>query len=395
MLASLHIHNLRNVRDGVLEPLAQHNVIVGPNGSGKTSVLEAIHILGTAKSFRRGGPKALITHGETAYVVRGEKTLGGGAQRAIGVQRQATGEIALRLGGEPSRSVAALADELPLLLLNADSFDLLVGEPANRRRFLDWGVFHVEHAAREHRQRFQRALVQRNHLLRRDKLRSAELAPWTRDLALHGEAVSAARERFLKALCVAFEPFMQALAPELDEITLVYRRGWEANSTYAEVLERGFVSDSEQGFTQTGPQRADIRVSAGGYAAADTLSRGQQKLLVCALKLAQGTILAERREGLVLFLLDDLPSELDDERCQRVCELLAAIRAQTVITCVDRDAVNTNWFMPSSEALMAGRRSVTAENGGKGGDVVSDVAVFHVKHGQLQREQQQGLTPLT
>lgn len=388
MLASLTIHQLRNLREVQLGPLAQHNVIYGSNGSGKTSLLEAVHILGTAKSFRRGGAKSLITHGAERYVVRGERRLEGGGVRAIGVQRELKGEISLRLGGAPSRSVADLADELPLLLLNADSFDLLVGEPANRRRFLDWGVFHVEHPVREHRRRFQRALTQRNHLLRRDKLTDSELEPWTRDLAVHGEVISGARERFLSALIEAFNPLMAALAPELGEIKLGYRRGWDASMGYAEVLERSHASDREQGFTQSGPQRADVRVSVGGYSAADTLSRGQQKLLVCALKLAQGKILADQREGLLLYLLDDLPSELDQERCRRVCELLAKIRAQTLITCVNREAIDVGWFTAHS---VQNRQTEASGVGESTARAPEEVAVFHVEHGELMRQAAYGL----
>ena len=331
----------------------------GSNGSGKTSLLEAAHILGTARSFRAGPAKSLITHGEEQYAVHGEWTLESGARRSLGVQRSRSGEIVLRVAGEPSRSVAELADELPLLLIDAESFDLLVGEPANRRRFLDWGVFHVEHDSREHRRRFQRALAQRNHLLRRDKLSAGELEVWTRDLAIHGAAVSAARERFLLALEKEFEPLAAALIPELGAVQLAYRCGWDATQTFADALQRSLASDREQRFTQSGPQRADIRVTVDGHPAAQTLSRGQQKLLVCALKLAQGRMLA-RQQGEVLYLIDDLPSELDRERCERVCRALAGMQVQSLITCVDAGAISREWLGEASQ-----------------------VAMFHVEHGQV------------
>jgi DNA replication and repair protein RecF len=340
--------------------LSLHNVVYGINGSGKTSLLEAAHILGTARSFRSGGAKSLITHGQESYVVHGERLASGGGRVSMGVQREKSGGITLRLAGEPSRSVSSLADELPLLLINADSFDLLVGEPANRRRFMDWGVFHVEHNLRDHRRRFQRALTQRNHLLRRGKLEASELEVWTRDLAVHAELVSAGRERFLAALGAVFEPLMRELAPEIGPVNLSYRRGWDASSSYADSLQRSLASDQEQGFTQSGPQRADIRVTVGGYSAAETLSRGQQKLLVCALKLAQGQILAGEQGG-VLYLIDDLPSELDAERCERVCRALAAMRVQTLITCVSASAIPAEWLGSDAE-----------------------VAMFHVKQGFVQ-----------
>ncbi|EED31955.1 DNA replication, recombinaison and repair protein [gamma proteobacterium NOR5-3] len=351
LLASLNIHHLRNLTEASLGPLSLHNVIYGINGSGKTSLLEAAHILGTARSFRAGGAKSLITHGEQTYVVQGNRESPGGGCVSLGVQRQKGGGMSLRVAGEPSRSVSQLADELPLLLINADSFDLLVGEPANRRRFMDWGVFHVEHNLRDHRRRFQRALTQRNHLLRRGKLDASELEVWTRDLAVHAELVSAGRDRFLAALKEVFEPLVNELAPEIGPVDLAYRRGWDASLGYADALQRSLASDQEQGFTQSGPQRADIRVTVGGYSAADTLSRGQQKLLICALKLAQGQILAGQRGG-VLYLIDDLPSELDAERCERVCRALAAMRVQTLITCVSRSAIPVEWLGSGAEVAM-------------------------------------------
>lgn len=357
MLASLKIHNLRNLAEASLGPLRLHNVIYGVNGSGKTSLLEAAHILGTARSFRSGGAKTLITHDQQSYVVHGEQRSSRGGSVPMGVERERGGEIRLRIAGEPSQSVSQLADELPLLLINADSFDLLTGEPANRRRFLDWGVFHVEHDLRDHRRRFQRALTQRNHLLRRGKLNPSELEVWTRDLATHAELVSAGRERFLEAIREAFEPLISKLAPEIGQVQLAYRRGWDASTAYVETLERSLASDQEQGFTQSGPQRADIRVTVDGHSAAETLSRGQQKLLVCALKLAQGRILAQQH-GNVLYLIDDLPSELDKERCERVCRALAEMRVQTLITCISPKAIPSNWL---------------------GAD--ADVAMFHVEQG--------------
>jgi DNA replication and repair protein RecF len=339
--------------------------VFGSNGSGKTSLLEAVHILGTARSFRSGKPRSQIQYGKERYVVRGERMTENadlGSLAALGVQRTLSGEVKLRVGVEDVRSVARLADELPLLVINSAMFDLLIGEPAQRRRFLDWGVFHVEHQHREARQRFQRALQQRNILLRRGNIDRLELDVWTRDVAVQGEAVAKARGAFLEALEPVFRPIIAALAPELEAVELAYRRGWDAKESFAQTLARSLDSDLEQGFTQSGPQRADLRVMLHGHAAADTLSRGQQKLLVTALKLAQGQLLADTGTS-VLFLVDDLPAELDARRCERVCRRLAAMRAQTLITCVDADAINASWLTANDSA----------------------VRMFHVKHGAVQQ----------
>ncbi|GAB5412591.1 MAG: DNA replication/repair protein RecF [Congregibacter sp.] len=344
-----------------LDLLARHNVFYGDNGSGKTSLLETVHILGTGRSFRTGVPKSQISHGSDEYLVRGGLALSAGASRALAVQRDLAGEAVIKVGGEAAKSVAQLADELPLVVINSDSFELLVGPPDNRRKLMDWGVFHVEHQSRSYRQRFHRTLLQRNHLLRRDRMPGTELEAWTKDLAELGEHVAEARARFMVALEEAFDPIMSALAPEIGRVTLSYRRGWDAQRSYLDVLQRGLQSDFDQGFTQSGPQRADIKVLVDGHSAADTLSRGQQKLLICGLKLAQGRILAASGGSRVVYLVDDLPSELDQERCERVCSQLAAMEVQTLITCVSRDAIHSGWL---------GERGFS---------------MFHVEHGEVER----------
>lgn len=319
-----------------------------------------MHILGTSRSFRPGLPKTQITHGEEHYVASCTLALDAGGVRALGVQRSTAGEVLIKAAGEPVKSAAQLADELPLVVINADSFELLTGPPANRRKLMDWGVFHVEHQSRSYRQRFNRSLLQRNHLLRRGRMHTTEIEAWTKDLAELGEHVARARSTFMDALEREFEPIMSSLAPEIGRVTLAYRRGWDAQSSYIDVLLRGLSSDFDQGFTQSGPQRADIKVLVEGHSAADTLSRGQQKLLICGLKLAQGRILASIVGGKLAYLVDDLPSELDQTRCERVCAELAAMDVQTLITCVDSAAIKPEWL------------------GAQG------ASVFHVEHGDIE-----------
>ena len=362
MLENVQVSCLRNLRAVRCESLERHNILYGTNGSGKTSFLEALHILGTARSFRAGPNKSLITHGSDGFLVRGEVRTESSRRSALAVQRSLDGALALRAEGQPVTSAAALADSLPLIVLDAQSFLLLTGEPANRRRFLDWGLFHVEHEYRSSRQRFQRALNQRNELLRRGKMTKLELDVWSVDLARQGERVSEGRCQVLEKLKGPFSELISRFAPDLPSIELSYRRGWDSSISYREALDKGSVPDLEQGFTHTGPQRADIRVTVGGYSAAETLSRGQQKLVISALRLAQGRILAERNGGNVLALVDDLPSELDASRAENVCRALADMRVQTVISCVERDAIDLSWLSGPQ-----------------------DCAMFHVEHGGIEQ----------
>jgi DNA replication and repair protein RecF len=284
-----------------------------------------------------------------------------GAGVSLGVRRGVAGEALLKVAGSPVKSVARLVEHLPLQVINADSFELLTGAPGARRRYLDWGVFHVEHRFLEQWQRFQRCIKQRNKLLRHGKIREQELSVWTRDLATAGAAIGDYRRAYFKLLVPRFTDIVKQLVPSLgDGLELRYQQGWDRQSTYEAALHSSISSDIEQGYTHVGPQRADIRVLIDGRLAADTLSRGQQKLVVCGLKLAQGQLMSEQGKGSCTYLVDDLPSELDLEHSRQVCELLASMKAQVFITCVDQADIVSVWP-----------------------EETSDMAMFHVEHGTV------------
>jgi len=343
-LTHLNIDHVRNLSQVRLQALSQVNVFHGRNGSGKTSVLESIHLLGMARSFRGSSIKSLITHGCDTCTVFGQVSEPGRAgTQAIGVQRSRKGDAQIKIGGSPVKVLAELAEQLPLQVITADSFNLLTGPPGGRRQFLDWGVFHVEHQFFSQWQRFQRCLKQRNMLLRRGKLSDQELAVWTRDLVAAGTEIHNYRKAYFSHLVPRFESILARLAPSLKGVSLGYRRGWDKQLGYGEVLEQSVATDIEQGYTHSGPQRADVRVMAEGHLAAETLSRGQQKLVVCALKLAQGQLKSELGGGGCTYLIDDLPSELDADHSRQVCSLLSDLGAQVFITCVDPEEILSVW----------------------------------------------------
>jgi DNA replication and repair protein RecF len=360
-LQELQVTRVRNLSQVRLQELGRINVFYGHNGSGKTSLLEAIHLLGMGRSFRGASIKSLITHDEVSCTVFGS-TPSPSSQSIItlGVERKRSGEASIKVGGKTVRAIAELAEQLPLQVITADSFGLLTGPPGARRQYLDWGVFHVEHRFFSQWQRFQRCIKQRNMALRRGKLSQQELAAWTRDLSASGAAINEYRKAYFSALTPRFLETMARLAPSLKGLELRFRQGWDSKCSYAEALEQSLSSDQEQGYTHTGPQRADIRVTIGGHLAADTLSRGQQKLVVCGLKLAQGQLMSEASGRSCTYLIDDLPSELDENHSRLVCEMLATMGAQVFITCVEQEEIRSVW--PDGE----------------------DLSVFHVEHGKVK-----------
>lgn len=368
-LTQLQINHVRNLQQVRLQDLQRINVFFGCNGSGKTSILESIHLLGMARSFRGSSIKSLITHEAPSCTVFGTATLpsadmGAGSPGLglpLGVQRNRVGEAQIKIGGKVVRTVAELAEQLPLQVITAESFGLLTGAPGARRQYLDWGVFHVEQRFFGQWQRFQRGIKQRNNLLRRGKITSHELAVWTRDLAQTGTAINEYRKDYFRILSPRFKEIIARLAPSLDALELRYQQGWDRQLSYNEALQQGLAADLEQGYTHSGPQRADIRVMSGGHLAAETLSRGQQKLVVCGLKLAQGQLMAQLGRGKCTYLIDDLPSELDYGHSQLVCDVLASMEAQVFLTCIDQQEIRSVW--PETDEL----------------------AMFHVEQGSVRR----------
>ena len=343
----LQISGVRNLEQVRLDDCGSVNIFTGSNGSGKTSLLEALFLLGRGRSFRSHKTSSVINHLATRCVVFGELHDG----ETVGVMRTRQDQQLFKINGNPAHAASQLADLLPLQLINAESFSLLEGGPKIRRQFLDWGVFHVEPEFLFHWRRIQKALKQRNSLLRHGKMRDSDLAPWDSELVLCANAVDAMRANYLRRLQPHVLLLLEGMV-QLDRPEIVYRRGWAEDADLAQVLVRDRQRDGQHGSTHSGPQRADLDLRVGGRPAEEVLSRGQEKLLACALRLAQGVLLHEMTGKTCIYLVDDLPAELDRERRQALCRQLSAMRSQVFVTATDPDSLrdcwpdgqNTKWF---------------------------------------------------
>jgi len=334
-VAVLDITDFRNLRQARLELGERLNLIVGPNAAGKTSILEALYYLGRTRSFRSRQFKALIHHQATAFRLVAWID-SNGRRLPVGIERS-TQASTIRVDGRPARSLAELATYLPVLLLNPDSHRLLDDGPQLRRRFLDWGLFHTEATFWPLWQRFNAALQQRNSALRRHS-DGRSISAWDTELAAAGELLSRLRQAFCGELLAELNPIVQTLL-SFNKLTLDYRRGWAQDCDLLDILQRDRALDRQQGHTRHGPQRADFTLRLGGRAIAETVSRGQQKLLVAALILAQARLFYRRQNRYCTLLIDDLPAELDQQSRSRIMQCLAEQPVQLLVTAIDVAAV--------------------------------------------------------
>lgn len=338
-LSALDVRDFRGVASAALEPVDGLNIIVGPNAAGKTSLLEAVHVLSTGRSFAATRTAPLVRHGAGPLRVVGRVVDASGRMRRLGIERGRSGPATLRLDGAPAQGVTELARVLPAISIHPESHDIVLGGPEQRRRLIDLGLFHVEPRFHQVWRRFRRALAQRNALLRRRASVQA-FEPWDRELATVGETLDQVRRGYVEGLA----PLVAAMQPRLlesnEELELVYRRGWPEDRSLLDALGDDQRRPGERNGTSVGPHRADLSLRVGGREARQQISRGQQKLLVYLLRLAQAQQLARSEvAGGCVLLLDDLPAELDLERRERVMALTAEIGVQVFVTALDSQAV--------------------------------------------------------
>lgn len=331
-LSHITIQNLRNLSSVDIAPGPNINLFCGPNGSGKTSFLEAIYLLALGRSFRTRLTSRLIEHEQAQFQLHAKILILTG-ETPVGLAKQRNGQTTIKIAGNTATSIVQLAGLLPVQLLYPDGHSLINDGPKQRRQFIDWGLFHVEHQFFEHWQRAQRAIKQRNVVLRH-RAPIDQVTIWNAELCNVAELLDHSRSMYIKELTPIFDSLVSSLLPEVP-VKLDYFRGWSHDSVLEEVLNRNIHRDFELGYTQQGPHRAEILLTSNGLPVKDTLSQGQHKSLIYALRLAQGCLLNQQTNKSAIYLIDDLPAELDQAKLKIVGDLLHNISAQVYITGTD------------------------------------------------------------
>jgi len=362
-ISSIKIADFRNLAWLELKPqLSGINIITGDNGSGKTSLLEAIYFMGYGKSFRSSHYQRLIRHQQNKFSVVAQVVTETERDVIVGLERDSQGGSRLRIAEKEASSMAELASMLPIRLINTQSHQIFESGPAYRRKFIDWGLFYHSERFLITWRYFERALKQRNVLLKEQRSRP-ELAVWTEEVVKYGTELTNLRQEYLEALT----PFVLKASSELlglQDLVLDYLPGWDVKKlNYAEALNQHQSEDYRFGSTQYGPHRADLDIRTNAGSVKHFLSRGQQKMLICAMLVAQGMLLAERKNKDLIYLIDDLPSELDSTSKDKLISMLLKQKSQIFITAIEATMINSTLK-----------------------DIASIKQVFHVEHGAIKTQ---------
>lgn len=353
-LSQVDIKWVRNLKSVRLIPASGINIIYGNNASGKTSLLEALYLLSHGRSFRTSNIRSVI-HSESnslqvfAKVIQDQS----GTSINLGLEKGPF-HTQIRINQQNVTQSSRLAAYLPVQIINPEAHRLIEQGPSQRRKFIDWGLFHVEHSFHETWQKYTRVLKQRNAALRERKP-GVDAKLWDKPLIEASETLTHLRSHYILELI----PYLQDYTQRLIQISpgIQYRQGWPQELSFESALAKSFGQDVQKGFTRYGPHRADLRITDKGQPVQEQFSRGQQKLLVSAMRLAQIAHLKKRQNQQSVVLVDDLAAELDATHRKRLVELLVDSGAQLFITSTDADLFDTQPWVSSK--------------------------MFHVEHGQI------------
>lgn len=353
MFSEISIENLRILEQAVFRPVPGLNVIGGQNGAGKTTLLEAMYLLATGRSFRHWDTAPLIREGQNHVQLVGKLVDELNATHVLGMRRDRSNNLVVRLDGRGSVKRSEILRLIPLQFIGADPQQLASGAPELRRSFLDSGLFHVEPGYLKQLQTYGRILAQRNAALRSG---SKGVGEWDEQLVGFGNGITGVRQAYVDQLVGHITEVLSDWGMDV-ELSFSYRNGWARELTLGEALQRATDTDRRQHFTSVGPHRADLLINARVARSGKVLSRGQLKMMVIAMFVAQAAVQRSAGHAVRVLLFDDLGAELDRENREKVLDRIRLEYPQVLVTALDPESI-----VPGAESAK----------------------MFHVEHGRIE-----------
>ncbi|MDN4502297.1 DNA replication/repair protein RecF [Alteromonadaceae bacterium BrNp21-10] len=339
-LDQVQVTQFRNLSSCSIKPASHLNLVVGKNGSGKSSLLEALYYLSNGRSFRTNRFQSLVQHQHENFVLYAS-TLNevNGVKGKVGVQRSLDGAVEMQINGQRQSKISALASLIPTQIFTPQSSDLISGAPSLRRSYLDWGLFHVEHSFLNISTRYVKVLKQRNANLKGDKFDRTVDDIWCQQLGALGMEITLLRRSYIEQISLHINSQLQQFLPEFS-VEIAYYSGWDKSLELHQAIAKQLIKDRQYGYTSSGPHKADLKLKVEGRPVFEVMSRGQLRMLTAALQLAQSRLLFERRQVGGLYLLDDIGAELDTSKRQLFINTLINTNAQMFITATDNEQVS-------------------------------------------------------
>ncbi|BCO17145.1 DNA replication/repair protein RecF [Alteromonas sp. McT4-15] len=360
-LDRIQITQFRNLSSITFSPSPTLTVIRGVNGSGKSSLIEALYYLGFGRSFRTNKHGSVIQHEKDSFSVFASCLTDEGDTLKLGFQRSRADTFTCSINGEHSTKLADLVSLVPIQLFTPQSTDLIIGSPAERRRFCDWGLFHVKHHFPSLANQYGKFLKHRNALLKQQaNLAAPENQYWESQFAELGESMTAFRQDYVSSLTPIFKEYAKEFLPTF-EVELSYYKGWEKDVSLSESLVKKREYDGKIGHTSSGPHKADLRLKVNGVNAQELLSRGQLRMAVAALQMSQTRLYNSATHHKSIFLLDDVGAELDADKREQFIDGLLEMDTQVFVTAIE--STQLEFIQKYNEKKM-----------------------FHVEHGNVKEE---------
>lgn len=330
LLNQINLINFRNFKNLTIDFGPDVNVFYGANGIGKTSFLEAIYYAILGKSFRSSDSDNLINYEANSLQIILHFSDYENKKHLLGISKEKNKHSIIHLDSQNKKSHLEIARNLPIQIFTAKDYKFFESRDF-RIQVFNYGLFHMEQQFAFYWKRLNLILKNRNQLLK-EKAPYDLIKIWNDELVKVAENIDFLRQEYIKILTPYFVETVQKIFPDKN-VSLRYYKGFSDN--FDEELKTNWEKDKILATTTSGPHKADLEIISDNYNIKDTFSRGQQKVILYCLKIAQSLILKNK----CLFLFDDITSELDENNCAKILNMVNNLNSQVFITAIAKSSI--------------------------------------------------------